>query len=221
MESATQAIRAYYRVASAHFDADAAALERSDAAFYLDIARRAGGPVLEFGCGTGRIGIEIVRAGPSYTGVEVSTAMLERFEEKLEAEPEEVRKRARVKDGDARSTHLERRFACVLAPFDLLAHLLDDDDRRRALNRCRAHLAPSGVLALDVSVPTYPRLGELVEAGESKPQVELERDGGGKSKIRRTATIQADAANQQLRYHREWLEVGPRGGTKSIAEADL
>lgn len=66
---------------------------RTDVGFYVDEAWRSGEPVLELGCGTGRISLPIARAGVSVAGLDGSVQMLARFSAKLEAEPTEVRDR--------------------------------------------------------------------------------------------------------------------------------
>jgi SAM-dependent methyltransferase len=50
---------------------------RTDAVFYRDLARATGGPVLELGCGTGRVLIPIARDGLACVGLDTSPAMLE------------------------------------------------------------------------------------------------------------------------------------------------
>jgi SAM-dependent methyltransferase len=221
MESANQALRSYYRVAAPFHDADVEAQRRADVPFYVDIARRAGGPVFEVGCGTGRVGLEILRAGVNYLGIDLVSPMVTLFRAKLEGEPEDLRKRARVKEGDLRSVQLDRRFACAIAPLEVLQHLLTEEDRRRALNRIKAHLVPGGLFVFDLTTPTYAQLASAADGDSGKPQVELEREGTGKPKLRRTVLVKADPASQSLRLHREWVEVGPRGGTKPLAQADL
>lgn len=223
-ESIGQKIRKYYKTAAPFHDADMESIladnGRDDVQFYTDLARRLGAPTIEFGCGSGRIGLSLLRKGIVYTGVDIAPAMLESFETKIAAEPEALRARARIKEGDVRATHLDRRFGLAILPGDVLSHVLDGDDRRRALNRVKAHLTPGGVLALDINIPT-PAILALGAAGKSKEEEEVERPGEGKGKIVRTAKREFDAGRQIVNIHREWFEVGPRGGRKSVAEADL
>jgi SAM-dependent methyltransferase len=49
---------------------------QGDIAFYFDLARRAGGEALEIGVGTGRVAVELAKAGIHVTGVDLSAAML-------------------------------------------------------------------------------------------------------------------------------------------------
>ena len=51
---------------------------RNDVAFYVDCARRYGGPVLELGAGNGRVAIALARAGLEVVGVDAMPAMLTR-----------------------------------------------------------------------------------------------------------------------------------------------
>ena len=44
--------------------------------FYVDLARKSGGPVLEIACGTGRVLLPIAREGIEIEGVDNSESML-------------------------------------------------------------------------------------------------------------------------------------------------
>ena len=64
--------------------------ERHDIDFWVDVARQVGGPVLELGCGTGRVLIPTARAGFEITGLDLSGRMLEVCRGHLSQETEEV-----------------------------------------------------------------------------------------------------------------------------------
>ena len=49
---------------------------QNDAAFYLEEAKISGGPVLELGCGTGRLALPLLEAGLEIHGLDASAAML-------------------------------------------------------------------------------------------------------------------------------------------------
>ena len=51
--------------------------ERQDVAFFVEAAQESGGPVLEIGCGTGRILIPTARAGVEVVGLDLSPHMLQ------------------------------------------------------------------------------------------------------------------------------------------------
>lgn len=155
--SATQA-QDFYSIMSRHYDDDyASLLSGDDVRFYLDLAVEDGGPVLELGCGTGRVLLPTARAGVAITGLDSSPRMLERLGETLRAEDEAVRGRVELAQADMSSGGLDlgRRFSLVTAPFRGAQHLLRRDDQRRWLRNVRRHLADDGNLVFDVFQPDY------------------------------------------------------------------
>ncbi|NJO67454.1 MAG: class I SAM-dependent methyltransferase [Rhodospirillales bacterium] len=96
-----------------HYDA---LTSSNDLPFYLEHARDAMGPVLEIGCGTGRITIPLAASGIEMTGVEMTGSMLA-----------EARRKARHADvsvdwieADACDLELDRLFAMIILPFNTL-----------------------------------------------------------------------------------------------------
>jgi SAM-dependent methyltransferase len=124
-----------------------------DVRYYTALAEERGGPVLEHGCGNGRITLPMARAGAEVVGVDRSAPMLADLRARLREEPPEVRGRVSLRRGDMRSARLGRRFPLVICPFNAFLHLYDRRDVERFLARTREHLTPRGELVLDVSVP--------------------------------------------------------------------
>ncbi|MBP2292350.1 class I SAM-dependent methyltransferase [Azospirillum rugosum] len=154
---------------------DAAVLARigmlGDVAFYRDAALAAGGPVLEVGCGTGRLTIPLARAGIEVWAVDISAAMLDQLRAKLAEELPEVRARVRVVQQDAAALDLpERGFRLAAIPFNVLMLIPDLGAERRTLASVAAHLAPAGRLALDVMNPLT-----LPMDAETKPSPSMPR----------------------------------------------
>jgi len=143
------------------YDSVPAYINRRDVQFYVDEARDAGGSILEVGCGTGRILIPIARDGHTVIGLDASPGMLERCRAKLQGEPETVRRRVTLHQGDASGFDLGRPFDLVIAPFRVVQHLTTIDDQLRFLDSVARHLAPGGRLAFDVFNPD---LAALVSA---------------------------------------------------------
>src|SRR3712207_2727600 len=88
-----------------------------DIPFYVEESRRAQGPCLELGCGTGRVLIPVASAGVEVTGLDSSAPMIARARRKVAALPDDVRARITLGEGDMRSFSLERRFALIYVPF--------------------------------------------------------------------------------------------------------
>ena len=126
---------------------------RHDVDYYVELARRTGGPVLEYGVGNGRIARAIARAGIDVVGVDLSEPMLGDLAERASRLSRAARERLSWVHGDMRTVRLRRRFALVLAPFNTFLHLYEIRDALDFLDRAREHLAPSAPLVFDISVP--------------------------------------------------------------------
>ncbi|MBV9946527.1 MAG: class I SAM-dependent methyltransferase [Myxococcales bacterium] len=124
-----------------------------DVAFYVSLAARARGPVLEYGVGNGRIALPIARHGARVVGVDHSGPMLDDLRARLRDEPADVAARVRLVRGDMRRVRVEGRFALVLCPFNAALHLYERRDVERFLARVQAHLAPGGRFVMDLSMP--------------------------------------------------------------------
>jgi SAM-dependent methyltransferase len=123
-----------------------------DVAFYVEEARRAGGPVVELGVGTGRIAVPTAAEGIPVIGVDSSEGMLERCRERARLAGVDGLLDLRL--GDLREPPVEERVQLVTSPFRAFLHLADDDDRVRALGAARRLLVPGGRLIFDVFRPS-------------------------------------------------------------------
>ena len=80
---------------------------RADINFFVEAARASGGPVLEVGCGTGRVLIPTARGGTDIVGLDLSPHMLQVCRERLKNEPEAVRSKTWLVQADMRHFDLE------------------------------------------------------------------------------------------------------------------
>ena len=126
---------------------------RSDVAFFVTAAKESGGPVLEIGCGTGRVLIPTARAGIEIAGLDLSPHMLQVGRERLLEEPEEVQSRVQLLEEDMRDFDLGRTFKLVTTPFRPFQHLTTVDDQRACLACIHRHLHRDGRLILDIFNP--------------------------------------------------------------------
>ncbi len=126
---------------------------RPDVSFYVREARRSHGPVLELGVGTGRIALALADADVEVVGIDRSATMLARAVERIAKKPRRIGEKIDLREGDLRTIRLRRRFPLVIAPFNVLQHLYEDEDMTNALAVVRRHLAPGGRFAFDVLVP--------------------------------------------------------------------
>ena len=169
---------------------------RPDVAFFVEAALEAKGPVLEVGCGTGRVLIPTARAGVAITGLDLSPHMLAVCRERLAKEPAEVQERAQLLEGDMRDFDLGRTFALATIPFRPFQHLTTVADQMACLHMIRRHLEPGGRLILDLFNPslkvlTRDDLGQEVEAGD-----DFEMPDG--RQVKRTSKIVSRDVNEQV-----------------------
>jgi SAM-dependent methyltransferase len=159
---------------------------RQDVDFYVAEAESARGPVLEVGCGSGRILLPIARVGCTITGIDGSRQMLERCRAKLGAEPAAVRARVTLEQRDMRDFALGAKYALIIAPFRVVQHLTTIEDQLRFLAAAGGHLAPGGRLIFDVF---NPRFDVLVSAdGVEREDTPEQRLADGRT-FRRTYRI--------------------------------
>jgi len=133
-----------------YYDSSPMVTQRTqDVAFYTSAARKVGDPVLELGCGTGRITLAIAEAGYRIVGLDISERMLQRAVTKRGALRREGRERVHLIQGDMTRFDLGEKFRLVIIPFRPFQHLLHTEEQIRCLECVRKHLAPGGRLIVD------------------------------------------------------------------------
>ncbi|MFC4543383.1 class I SAM-dependent methyltransferase [Halosolutus amylolyticus] len=171
--------------------------QADDVAFYRNLAREADGPVLEVGCGTGRIYLELLRDGVDADGIDVAS------------EPLDVLRETAAEDGleptvwqaDMTTIEPDREYALVIVPFRTFLYLLEVDDQLSALERFHDSLAPDGQLALNAFVPSFEVICE--HYGEWTDR-EIEIDGD--EYTYRTITELDDEVEQLARVRTEVVD---------------
>lgn len=172
-----------YELSARYYDAAYAAINLVDVAFYVELARATGGPVLEIGCGTGRVLLQIARSGIEIHGLDGSPAMLGILKEKLEREPTEIRNRVTLHSGDMRTARVNKQFPLVIIPFRPLQHMHTIEDQTAALRTAAHHLTDQGRFAFDVFYPKFDAL--LSGIGEERFEMEWQVEGKPGTMIRR------------------------------------
>jgi SAM-dependent methyltransferase len=135
-----------FHIPNSQFLADLYDLEYThdyDVPFWLSIAEREAGPVVEWGAGTGRISVPLAAAGHDVTAVEVSAKMVERGKERSESVGWIL--------GDMRSVDSGRRYGLAVCAFNSFLCLRKVDDALAFLRNARQHLVPGGLLGIEVS----------------------------------------------------------------------
>ncbi|MEO6873205.1 MAG: methyltransferase domain-containing protein [Opitutaceae bacterium] len=177
-----------------------------DAKFYRDLAVESGGPVLELGCGTGRVLLPIAERGVACAGVDLSPAMLEQFRRKAGAEA--VALTCAPMESFALGA---QRFPLIFSAFRAFQHLDTVDQQLACLACVRAHLEPGGAFAFDVFNPKLERM-----ALASEPEtMDLAFTYDGRP-AKRFTSVTRDRVNQIMHVTNRYVEETTSGSTETI-----
>ncbi|MBN1679854.1 MAG: class I SAM-dependent methyltransferase [Anaerolineae bacterium] len=120
-----------------------------DLPLYRALVDQTGDPVLDVGCGTGRVMLHLAQAGYRAVGLDRSEAMLVRGERKLDMMPD-LKPLVTFVRGDALDAELADRFKLILVPYNGFMHFNEQDDQLAALRRFAQVMAGDGLLVLDM-----------------------------------------------------------------------
>ena len=159
-----------------------------DLPFWLALAERERGSLVEWGAGTGRLATPLAAAGHDVTAVEVSEAMVERGRKKNES--------VRWVHSDMRSAELGRRYGLAVCAFNSFLCLLDVEGALAFLRNAREHLEPGGLLGVEVSAFSPEELAEGPGGPELRHDVTRETPQG---RLDRFSVSRYDPASQLLK----------------------
>ncbi len=187
-----------------------------DLDFWLELADEHGGPVLELGCGTGRVLLPLARRGHAVTGVDNAPEMLARLTQKLAAAQGLRGAGGRlapptVLEADFATFTAEARFPLALMPFNTFMHLLTLEAQVAALANIRRHLVLGGLLALDLINP-----GEAYAAESAGLTLERTFTDGDRL-VQQFALLAVDRAAQLARITWLYDSLGPEGRLERAA----
>lgn len=121
-----------------------------DIGLWQSFALRTSRPVLEVGCGSGRIAVELAAAGATVTGIDPSPAMLALARERAAGAGVTVDLREAALPGAGLEAG---RYGFVLVPQDVFLHLEDGETQRAALTELAEAMAFDATLAIDLPGP--------------------------------------------------------------------
>jgi ubiquinone/menaquinone biosynthesis C-methylase UbiE len=183
---------------------NARTLGRRDVPFWRRIAVEAGGPVLELGCGTGRISRPLARAGVNLVGIDRSAPMLERARRRLAtlttSPPHHLTNSLDLIRGDIRMLPFAAgAFSTVIAPYGVLQSLLADRDLTAALDSVARVLEPGGLFGLDL-VPDVPNWREYSN------RVQLRGPAGRGVHLTLIESVRQDRARRLTTFTQRYVE---------------
>jgi len=190
---------------------NARTVARRDVAFWQRLAAAQEGPVLELGCGTGRITLPVVRAGAQIVGIDRSAEMLARGRQRLRRA--KLQDRARLVRGDIRALPFRsgRGFHLVMAPYGILQSLTRERDLTETLLSVARVLRRGGLFGIDL-VPDLPRWSEY----ERRTSLAGKRGG---TELTLVESVRQDRRRRLTIFDHEYIER--RGGARRVHRFSL
>jgi SAM-dependent methyltransferase len=181
-----------------------------DLTFWLSLAEREAGPVIDWGAGTGRLAAPLAAAGHDVTAVELSENMVERGRKDSESVEWVV--------GDMRSANLERRYGLAICAFNSFLCLTSVDDALAFLRNAHEHLTPGGLLGIEVSALSPEELVDPPGGQELRHDFTRELTDG---RLDRFSVSQYDAASQLMHMRLFYEKYRVSGALENRRAHDL
>jgi SAM-dependent methyltransferase len=117
----------------------------ADLPLWAELAEASAGPILDLGCGSGRVALYLGRRGHTVTGLDIDAGLVASLAERASELPVDA------SIGDATDFALgEVAFGLIVAPMQLMQLLDGPEGRQLCLARVAAHLAAGGLAAFAI-----------------------------------------------------------------------
>jgi SAM-dependent methyltransferase len=180
----------------------------ADLEAWEQLASEADGPILELGCGTGRVALHLARRGHEVWAIDLDADLVAATRVRAAAE----RLPVHAERADARRLGLGREFGLAIAAMQFVQMIGAESARAPVLRRVAAHLRPGGRLGAAIldGMPD-----ELTGAPAPLPDI---READGRVYSSLPTDVVGDEQRLELRRLRQ--EVAPDGTTTESAHAE-
>ena len=172
----------------------------ADLPLWRDLAEERGGPVLDVGCGTGRVALDLAARGVEVVGVDADPDLVSALNDRAR----ERALPASATTADARALDLGTRHALVILPMQVAQLLGGAPGRASMLAAAQRHLEPGGLLAIALADPF-----DAVPAEEALPPLPDILEEGGWVLSSTPVGVRVEAEGVAIDRHRQ--AVSPEG----------
>jgi|SRR5271166_645013 len=138
--------------------------------YYLWLVGNPTHPVLDIGCGTGRLTLQLAKAGVRVTGLDRSDEMMRHAKQKSRALPRSTRRLISFVKEELHSYKMPNSYGIAVAMDDFLTHFLTEDELVTALSRIHLCLIEGGLFLTDLRIKD-PRSFSQRRSGSGHPVV--------------------------------------------------
>ena len=185
----------------------------ADLDVWRTLADQAGGPILDLGCGTGRVALDLAGRGFDVTGIDSDPALIDA----LRVRARERGLQVDAVPADARSFELGTAFALVISPMQVVQLLGGADGRARMLESVRRHLRPGGRFAAALANP----FDDWSETESLPPLPDVREQDGWVYSSTPTAVHRADASFVIERHRQAVSPAGEMTEERATIELDV
>ncbi len=122
--------------------------------------------ILELACGSGRIGLDLLRLPLNFKmeGLDLSEGMLKAYQRKLKQESAETQQRVTLHQEDMTAFDLPNKghFDLIFLPFNSIAHLHEIEEQMGAFKNAYEHLRSGGRFVVDIQLPDLDYLSDAL-----------------------------------------------------------
>jgi SAM-dependent methyltransferase len=178
----------------------------ADLEIWEDLARGADGPILDLGCGTGRVALHLARRGHEVVGIDIEEELVLALDRKCGELP------LKTQLADMREFELDTDIALAVGPMHALQLLPNEEHRRDCLFTICAHLLPGGRIAVaiveepSVDVPSLPPETRAIDGWLYSSQLLSVTEEGHEIAVRRRRETVSPAGERHVEENEERLQ---------------
>ena len=130
--------------------------------FYIKKCREIGGPILELGCGTGKILIPVATYGIDVCGLDISEDMIEYFKKKIIALEKSIQEKITLRHSNMSNFSFDGKFKLIIVPAHGFCHLKNSDEIISCIMNIKEHLDEDGYLIFDIPLFNISYLSQFI-----------------------------------------------------------
>jgi len=174
--------------------------------------------ILDVGCGTGRVALELINQKVKIVGIDLSKSMLYIFRAKLSKQNQELQHKVEILELDMTNFELDSKFDLILFPFRVFQALTSNEQRVNCLTKMKKHLKETGKMIINCFDPDH----KMLESFDKINKLDYEYyDEKLKANIKRSTIGEENDVKNKIIRSKYIFEAKFSDGSKTITEEQL